>query len=121
MKRFEGQSIAVDIDSTLLIGHYNYPEAGRPNMDLINSLNKFHDEGGTIVLWTLREDELLPPALEVLDKAGLRYDYINENIPERTAKWGKDPRKVAASYYMDDKNIGMLEFMKMVEFEGIDN
>lgn len=121
MKRFEDQSIAVDIDSTLLIGHYNYPEAGRPNMDLINALNKFHDEGGTIVLWTLREDELLPPALKVLDEAGLKYDYINENIPKRMAKWGKDPRKIAASYYMDDKNIGMLEFMKMVEFEGIDN
>ena len=51
---------------------------------------------------------------------GLKYDYVNENIPERTAKWGKDPRKVAASYYMDDKNIGMLEFMKMVDFKGED-
>ena len=41
MKRFEGQSIAVDIDSTLLIGHYDYPDVGTPNMQLIDCLNRF--------------------------------------------------------------------------------
>lgn len=120
MARFDGQSIAVDIDSTLLIGHYDYPKTGEPNMALIECLNRFHDEGGTIVLWTLREDELLEPALKVLNEVGLKYDYINENIPERTAKWGKDPRKVATTYIMDDRCIDMLHFMKMVDFKGED-
>lgn len=119
--KFRGESIAVDIDSTLLIGHYNYPEPGEPNILLINSLNKFRELGGIVVLWTLREGELLDPALKVLSEAGLKWDYVNENIPERMEKWGGDPRKIAVSYYMDDKNIGMLEFMKMVDFEGDDN
>lgn len=118
MKRFEGQSIAVDIDSTLLIGHYDYPDIGKPNTVLIEHLNKFHDEGGIIILNTLREgDELLPPALEALNEAGLHWDYVNENIPERCEKWNADPRKIAATYYMDDRNIDMLSFCKLVDLE----
>jgi hypothetical protein len=121
MKRFEGQSIAVDIDSTLLIGHYDYPDVGTPNMQLIDCLNRFHDEGGVIVLNTLREGDLLPPALNLLNEAGLKYDYVNENISARIEKWGADPRKIAATYYMDDRNIDMLSFMKLVDFKGEEN
>ena len=121
MNRFKDQSIAVDIDSTLLIGHYDYPDVGAPNTMLIECLNRFHDEGGVIVLNTLREGDLLIPALDVLNEAGLKYDYVNENIPARIKKWGADPRKIATTYYMDDRNIDMLTFMKMVDFKGEEN
>lgn len=123
MKRFEGKSIAVDIDSTLLIGHYDYPELGQPNLQLINSLNNFRAEGGIVVINTLREKtsplgDILTPALNFLRENGLEWDYVNENIQAQIDKWGDDPRKLSCTYYLDDRNIGMLEFMRMVDFKG---
>ena len=123
MQRFEGLSVGVDIDSTLLIGHYDYPGLGKPNTSLIESLNNFRAEGGVVVINTLREKtsplgDILTPALDFLKENGLQWDYVNENIPERIAKWNDDPRKIAVTYNIDDRNIGMLEFMRMVDFKG---
>lgn len=122
MKKFEGQSVAVDIDSTLSIGDYKYPELGEPNIPLIKSLNRFREEGGVVVINTLRETgsplgDILTPALEFLKENGLEWDYVNDNIPERIRKWNDNPRKIAATYHIDDRNIDPLSFMRMTDLQ----
>lgn len=116
---FEGESIAVDIDGTLLVGDYKYPQLGKPNTLLIDSLNKFREYGGIVVIWTLREKssplgDILTPALEFLKENGLTWDYVNENIPCEIRKYNDDPRKVATTYYIDDRNIDILTLVKKV-------
>ena len=116
---FSGQSIAVDIDGTLLIGDYSYPSIGRPNTVLIDALNKFREHGGIVVIWTLREvnsplGDILTPALQFLRKNGLTWDYVNENISSEIRKFNDDPRKVACTYYIDDRNIDTLTLIKKV-------
>ena len=119
MKKFEGQSIGVDFDSTLSVGSYKYPGLGLPNIPLIDALNKFREEGGLVVIVTLREytsplGDILTPALDFLRDSGLCWDYVNENIPAEVRKFNDDPRKIATTYNIDDRNIDQLYFMKMV-------
>ncbi len=121
MKKFEGQSVAVDIDSTLLIGDYKYPELGKPNFPLIESLNRFREQGGVVIINSLREDtsplgNILTQALDYLKENGLVWDYVNDNDPNRSSKWNDNPRKIAATYYIDDRQIDSLSFMRMCDF-----
>lgn len=116
---FEGKSIAVDIDGTLFIGDYKYPNLGYLNTTLIECLNKFRELGGIVVIWSLREKtsplgDILTPALDCLKQGGLEWDYVNENIPCEVRKYNDDPRKVATTYYIDDRSIDMLSLIKLV-------
>ena len=36
-------------------------------------------------------------------EVGLVFDYVNENIPSRTKRFGNDCRKIGADIYLDDK------------------
>ena len=116
---FKGESVAVDIDGTLFIGDYTYPSLGTPNVVLIDILNRFREHGGIVVIWSLREKtsplgDILTPALEYLKLCGLTWDYVNENIPSEVRKFNDDPRKVACTYYVDDRNIDTLSLAKKV-------
>lgn len=116
---FVGKSVAVDIDNTLFIGDYKYPGVGSPNLFLIDILNKFRDRGGIVIIYSLREvssplGDILTPALEYLKQNGLTWDYVNENIPSEVRKYNDDPRKIAATYYIDDRSIDILGFAKKV-------
>lgn len=121
MKKFEGQSVAVDIDSTLLIGDYKYPELGKPNFPLIESLNRFREQGGVVIINSLREDtsplgNILTQALGYLKENGLVWDYVNDNDPNRVARWGGvNTKKIAVDFNIDDRNIDSLSFMRMVD------
>lgn len=119
--KFEGQSVAVDIDSTLLIGDYKYPGLGKPNFPLIESLNRFREQGGVVIINSLREDtsplgNILTQALDYLKENGLTWDYVNDNDPSRCGQWQDNPRKIACTYIIDDRSIDSLSFMRMCDF-----
>ena len=94
--------IAVDFDGTLC--ESKYPDIGEPALELINILKECRECGHKIILWTCRSGELLNNAIEFCKSYGLEFDAVNDNIPERVALFGDDPRKVGADCYIDDKS-----------------
>ena len=95
--------IAVDFDGTLC--YSKYPNLGDANIDLINELNMMRRLGHKLILWTCREGDALTEAVDFCTKHGLKFDAINENIPELIDDWGTDPRKIGADLYVDDLSI----------------
>lgn len=93
--------IAVDFDGTLC--QSAYPEIGRANTRMINYIKEQQKNGCQIILWTCREQSLLEEALAWCELYGLTFDAVNENLPERIALFGTDPRKIGADMYIDDK------------------
>lgn len=95
--------IAVDFDGTIV--EHAYPKIGKPIPFAIDVLKKLqHEERHLLILWTVREGELLNAALEYCKRSGLEFYAVNNNYPEE--KRGIEPRKVNADLYIDDKNIG---------------
>lgn len=95
--------IAVDFDGTIVTD--KFPEIGEPNFELIEWLKQYRAEGGKLILWTSRNKEQLPKAVEFCKTIGLEFDAINENLKEVQDKWKGDTRKVLADYYLDDKAV----------------
>ena len=94
--------IAVDFDGTLVKN--DYPEISNPNLRLIRFIMRNRDKY-IFILWTCRHDKDLEEAIDYLwFNFRLKFDYVNENVPELIQKFG-DTRKIYAEYYIDDKNI----------------
>lgn len=102
---------AVDFDGTLNLAD-RYPELGEPNRELIKFLREKQRQGDKIILWTCREGELLEAAVLFCMEHGLAFDAVNDNTEENKAHWGNNCRKVAAHYYIDDRNLFRQEWMK---------
>jgi hypothetical protein len=95
--------IAVDFDGTLC--ENQWPRIGRENRQIINLLVRHQVNGGKVILWTCREGELLEEAVLWCLNRGLRFDAINDNLPENIARYGNNCRKVWADEYWDDKSV----------------
>lgn len=108
----EKKYFAIDFDGTLYKGG-EYGNIGSPNWEIINACKKLQSKGHCLILNTCRENEDLQEAIDWCKDKGLLFDYINENCPELINKWKKDSRKIGADYYLDDRNISFLEFIKM--------
>ena len=94
--------IAVDFDGTL-VKDGCFPEIGKINVDVWESVKKWQEQGCKIVLWTCRNEEPLAAAVGFCFMHGLEFDAINENIPEVIELFGHDTRKIYANAYLDDK------------------
>lgn len=98
------QIIAVDFDGTLNLSHY--PLTDSPNKAVINALLARKRAGAKIILWTCRTGNELQAAVDACASWGIRFDAINDNIPETKAAFGGDnPRKITATEYWDDKAV----------------
>lgn len=93
--------IAVDFDGTLC--KEKWPEIGEPNTALIQWLISRQAMGDKIILWTCRVADMLDDAVMWCLGHGLKFDSINENLPENIQIYGNDCRKVYADIYLDDK------------------
>jgi len=94
--------IDVDFDGTLCDS--KYPDIGEPNIHLVNYLRKRKLKGDKLILFTMREGEDLEEALIWCDGMGLKWDAVNDNLPIMQERFGNNPRKVFADYYIDDRN-----------------
>ena len=94
---------AIDFDNTLC--EMAYPAIGSPKYDIINFCKARKAEGHKLILNTCREGELLCKAVAWCAKWGLQFDAHNNNLPERIAEYGTDPRKIGADFYIDDHNL----------------
>ena len=94
---------AVDFDGTLC--ENAWPEIGKPNHVLIQTLFELRVNGDKLILWTCRTRDLLEEAVVWCKKQGLEFDAINENLPEMIGQFGSESRKVFADVYIDDKAV----------------
>jgi hydroxymethylpyrimidine pyrophosphatase-like HAD family hydrolase len=96
--------IAVDFDGTIV--EHKYPKIGRPVPFAIDALKQLINEGHRLILWTVREGELLQEAIEYCEKAGVYFYAYNSNFPEEERQ--KSSRKISADLFIDDRNFGGL-------------
>ena len=101
---------ACDFDKTLSFAPY--PDVGSPNMPLIKFLADARTHGDKVILWTCRTGEALDRAVKFCEGVGLRFDTVNDNLPELVELYSNNPRKVNADIYIDDKSIHVDEFVQ---------
>ena len=95
-----GKVIAVDFDGCLC--EHQWPKIGKANTGAIRALIRLREQGARLILWTCRTGERLEEAVNWCARHGLVFDAVNDNLPERVAKYGGDTRKVSADEYWDD-------------------
>ena len=106
--------IAVDFDGTLCTDEY--PEIGMPKISVIEWVKRQKDLGHKLVLWTCREGESLQKAVEFAFKLGIRFDAINENIPELKFHY-MGQHKIIADIYLDDKALLVKDIVNLENAE----
>lgn len=102
--------IAIDFDGTIC--RNQYPEIGVIQPYAREIINRLHNDGHYIIIWTCRENEMLLQAVNWLLDNGIKFHKINDHNPENLAKYGGNTRKVYADIYIDDKQIGGLPLWK---------
>lgn len=101
-----GYCVAVDFDGTLCTDLF--PQIGAANKAIVDKVKLLQAYGIKTILWTCREGEYLQAAVKWCDSEGLKFDAVNQNIPERIDKWGNDSRKIGADEYWDDKAVSIV-------------
>ncbi len=100
-------TIAVDFDGTIV--EHRYPEIGKERPFATATLRKLIDDGHKLILWSVREGELLEEAVEWCRKRGIVFYAVNRDFDEDEP--GRNPnysRKLKVSMFIDDRNVGGL-------------
>ncbi len=95
-------TIGVDFDGTIV--EHEYPKIGKPIPFAIDTLLKLQRDGHTLILWTVRDGDLLQDAVDYCAKKGLTFYAANKNYPEEDPT--KASRKLAVELFIDDRNLG---------------
>lgn len=99
--------IAVDFDGTIV--EHRYPSIGKELPFAIETLCKLQKEGHLLILWTVREGQLLVDAVEFCRSRGLEFYAVNRDYPEEEMENNKSfSRKLKADLWIDDRNLGGL-------------
>lgn len=103
--------IAVDFDGTIV--RQAYPRIGKEMpfaFETLRRLQKRHH----LVLWTVREGELLQEAVEYCRRNGVEFYAVNADNPEDETGGKYCYRKINADLFIDDRNIGGLPDWGMI-------
>ena len=96
--------LAIDFDGTIVADEF--PHIGEMRAGAKEAINKLHDEGYYIIIWTCRTHARLQEAKQWLTDEGIRYHKINESCPASVEVYsGIDTRKVFANLYIEDRSI----------------
>ncbi|MDC1343310.1 hydrolase [Flavobacteriaceae bacterium] len=95
--------IAIDFDGTIV--EDAYPNIGKPMIFAFETMKKLQSEGHRLILWTYRTDKKLQEAVDFCKQQGLEFYAINKSYPEEEFD-GKISRKIDATFFVDDRNIG---------------
>lgn len=99
--------IAVDFDGTIV--KHRYPEIGEEIPFAIETLKKLSEDRHRIILWTVREGELLEEAVQFCRERGLEFYAVNKDYPEENVEENRNfSRKLKADLFIDDRNLGGL-------------
>lgn len=102
-------TIAVDFDGTIV--EHRYPQIGKERPFAVSTLRQLQKEMPDLqlILWTVREGELLEQAVAWCAERGLTFYAVNSNYPGELPVSGGAAmgcRKVTADIYIDDRNFG---------------
>ena len=99
--------IAVDFDGTIVT--HKYPAIGEEIPFAVDTLKMLRQDGHKLILWSVREGELLDAAVQWCHERGLEFYAVNRDYPEETTD--NNPhfsRKLKVDVFIDDRNIGGL-------------
>lgn len=99
-------TIAVDFDGTIVT--HEYPRIGTEIDGAVRNLRKLLMDGHRLILWSVRERELLQEALQWCEERGLVFYSVNSNFPEETHADRHFSRKLQADIFIDDRSLGKL-------------
>lgn len=100
-------TIAVDFDGTIVT--HKYPNIGEEIPFAVDTLKMLRQDGHKLILWSVREGELLDAAVRWCRERGLEFYAVNRDYPEETT--GNNPhfsRKLKVDMFIDDRNLGGL-------------
>lgn len=98
--------IAVDFDGTIV--EHRYPEIGKEIPFATATLRQLLSDGHELILWTVREGNLLDEAVEFCRKRGVTFYAVNRDFEEEDGSNSDFSRKVRADLFIDDRNVGGL-------------
>lgn len=100
-------TIAVDFDGTIVT--HEYPNIGKEIPFAVQTLKMLQDDGHKLILWTVREGDLLRDAIQWCKEKGLEFYAANKDYPEEEEQNNNHySRKLKADIWIDDRNIGGL-------------
>lgn len=99
-------TIAVDFDGTIV--EHRYPKIGRELPFAIDTLKMLQKEQHRLILWSVREGELLQEAVDYCKERGLEFYAVNRDYPEEQKGDRGFSRKLKADLFIDDRNLGGL-------------
>lgn len=103
--------IGVDFDGTLAHTKGIYPNIGEPITEVIDYILDEQKNGAYLVLITMRENEELDMAVKWCKEQGLEFDAVNDNLQHMKDFFDNNPRKIFVTEYLDDRNIGGIEYI----------
>lgn len=101
--------IAVDFDGTIV--EHKYPAIGKEIPFATATLRQLIKDGHRLILWSVREGELLDEAVKWCAERGVRFHAVNCDLDEDSndKNGGKHfSRKLKAHLFIDDRNVGGL-------------
>lgn len=101
--------IAVDFDGTIV--EHRYPEIGKELPFATSTLRQLIEDGHKLILWSVREGDLLADAVKWCEERGVRFYAVNADIDEDASDHqgtAHFSRKVKANVFIDDRNLGGL-------------
>lgn len=106
-------TIAVDFDGTIV--EHEYPAIGREIPFAVDTLKMLIADGHRLILWSVREGQLLDEAVDWCEQRGVRFFAVNSNFPEEDPEKFKDyTRKLKVEMFIDDRNVGGLPDWGMI-------
>lgn len=99
-------TIAVDFDGTIV--EHRYPEIGAEIPFAIDTLKMLTKEQHRLILWSVREGELLEEAVEYCRQRGVEFYAVNKDYPEEKLTDKGFSRKLKVDLFIDDRNLGGL-------------
>ena len=100
--------IAVDFDGTIV--EHRYPEIGRERPFAIETLKMLIADHHRLILWSVREGQLLEDAVKWCKDRGVEFYAVNKDYPEENGTENNNhfSRKLKVDLFIDDRNIGGL-------------
>lgn len=99
--------IAVDFDGTIV--EHQYPKIGPEIPFATQTLRMLNADHHKLILWSVREGELLDEAVKWCADRGVEFYAINRDYPEETVDGNNHfSRKLKADMFIDDRNFGGL-------------
>lgn len=98
--------IAVDFDGTIV--EHRYPAIGKERPFATVTLRRLIDEGHRLILWSVREGELLDEAVKWCEQRGVTFYAVNRDFEEEDGTGHSYSRKIKADLFIDDRNVGGL-------------